>query len=152
MTITTFFGPHRFLSNFYYTDLPIVCDMGISYPSVEHAYQAHKTLDINERKQIALLPSASASKKYSHTMTVREDWKSVRMGIMENLLRQKFSQPSFKRRLLETGNQELIEGNTWHDTFWGVCNGVGSNNLGKLLMMIREEHKKTDFLDTLFDI
>ena len=150
MIITTFFGPYRFLSNFFYTDNSIICDKGILYPSVEHAYQANKTFDVDERVVISHLPSASAAKRYSHTMRVREDWKNVRIEIMESLLQQKFSQPSFKRRLLDTGDAELIEGNTWHDTFWGVCDGKGSNNLGKLLMKIRDEHKRADFLDTLF--
>ena len=47
--------------------------------------------------------------------------------------------PNFTKRLLETGNQELIEGNDWNDTFWGVCNGEGENNLGRTLMRIRRE-------------
>ena len=43
-----------------------------------------------------------------------------------------------------TGDAELIEGNTWHDNYWGVCscskcNGRGKNRLGKLLMKVREE-------------
>jgi predicted NAD-dependent protein-ADP-ribosyltransferase YbiA (DUF1768 family) len=41
--------------------------------------------------------------------------------------------------LKATGDEELVEGNWWNDTFWGVCNGVGENNLGKLLMKIRAE-------------
>jgi hypothetical protein len=41
--------------------------------------------------------------------------------------------------LLATGDMELIEDNDWDDTYWGVCNGAGENNLGKLLMKIRAE-------------
>lgn len=151
MTVESFFGPYRFLSNFFPTDSPIVCDMGVQYPSVEHAYQAHKTTNYEERVLISKLPTAGAAKKYSHTMDVRPEWKSIRLGIMEGLLRQKFSQPSFKRRLLDTGSKELLEGNTWNDTFWGICDGKGSNHLGKLLMKIREEHKKNDFIGELFE-
>ena len=40
--------------------------------------------------------------------------------------------------LLETGDEELVEGNTWSDTTWGVCNGVGENKLGRLLMIVRD--------------
>ena len=47
--------------------------------------------------------------------------------------------PNLAKRLLDTGDEELIEGNDWNDIFWGVCNGKGENNLGKILMRIRNE-------------
>ena len=53
-------------------------------------------------------------------------------------MRQKFSKSPFKEMLLSTGEEELIEGNTWNDRFWGVCDGMGENNLGKILMAVRE--------------
>lgn len=65
-------------------------------------------------------------------------------------LRLKFSNPSMKKKLLDTGNRELIEGNYWHDNFWGDCycpkcvNTNGQNTLGKLLMQIRKEIHETD--------
>jgi predicted NAD-dependent protein-ADP-ribosyltransferase YbiA (DUF1768 family) len=46
--------------------------------------------------------------------------------------------------LIDTGNEELCEFNTWGDTFYGVCNGVGKNILGKLLMEIRDEEIRKD--------
>jgi predicted NAD-dependent protein-ADP-ribosyltransferase YbiA (DUF1768 family) len=58
---------------------------------------------------------------------------------MLNLLRQKFQNPELREKLLCTGKLELIEGNYWGDTYWGVCRGVGENRLGKLLMLVREE-------------
>ena len=61
---------------------------------------------------------------------------------MEDICRAKFTQnEELKKKLIDTGDATLIEGNTWNDTFWGVCNGVGENNLGKILMKIREELK-----------
>lgn len=79
-------------------------------------------------------------KAFGKTMTIRSDWKQIKLKVMENLLRQKFSQGTeLSQKLLETYPKELIEGNTWNDTFWGVCNNVGKNNLGKLLMKIRRE-------------
>ena len=61
---------------------------------------------------------------------------------MEELVRRKFqSSISLRLQLWSTGDKELIEGNTWNDTYWGVCNGVGRNQLGKTLMKIREELK-----------
>jgi predicted NAD-dependent protein-ADP-ribosyltransferase YbiA (DUF1768 family) len=58
---------------------------------------------------------------------------------MEDLSRQKFSHPELRQKLLDTGSCTLVEGNTWGDTFWGVCDGVGENHLGKLLMTIRAD-------------
>jgi predicted NAD-dependent protein-ADP-ribosyltransferase YbiA (DUF1768 family) len=67
----------------------------------------------------------------------------VKVKLMFVLVTEKFKQnPELKQKLLETGNQELIEGNTWNDTFWGVCNGQGQNWLGKILMLVRSELNK----------
>lgn len=133
--INRFKDEYRWLSNFY----PCVVKMdGESYPSVEHAYQASKTLDIKKRKQFQNdnLTSGQA-KKLGKTLQIRPDWEDIKLSIMEELLRQKFNQRLFKIRLIETNNKELIEGNNWGDTFWGIYNGKGSNHLGKLLMKIR---------------
>ena len=91
------------------------CDVtldGEVYDSLEHAYQAAKTTDPMERLKIRTYSSPGAAKKIGRTVTLRQDW-----------------------------DEELIEGNWWGDTYWGVCNGVGENHLGKLLMKIREELK-----------
>ena len=56
---------------------------------------------------------------------------------MKDLLFLKFSEEPLKNKLLETGDSELIEGNVWGDTFWGICNGQGSNMLGVLLTYVR---------------
>lgn len=79
-------------------------------------------------------------------MTVKElqDWNSVKKYIlMKELLKKKFdnAHPDLQQKLLATKDEELVEGNTWKDTCWGVCNGVGQNRLGKLLMEIRSELK-----------
>lgn len=58
---------------------------------------------------------------------------------MENLIHQKFSQEPLRSQLLNTGEEELVEGNTWGDTYWGICNGKGQNNLGKILMKVRNQ-------------
>jgi len=77
----------------------------------------------------------------SPDFTARPDWTEVKLNEMEFVLQQKFSHPELLAMLLATGDMELIEYNDWDDTYWGVCNGVGENNLGKLLMRIREEAK-----------
>ena len=68
---------------------------------------------------------------------MRLDWDTVKISVMRNLLQQKFAQTPYRELLLATGNHLIIEGNTWGDVFWGVCLGVGENNLGKLIMEIR---------------
>lgn len=70
----------------------------------------------------------------------RPDWEQINLQLMYDLVYAKFSQnPELKIKLLQTGTIELVENNTWHDTFWGVCNGIGENHLGKILMQIRSE-------------
>ncbi|MBZ4649256.1 NADAR family protein [Thermosipho sp. (in: thermotogales)] len=137
--ITSFRGPYSFLSNFY------TCKVyyeGITYRSVEAAFQAAKTLDINTRLKFVNL-SALEAKKLGHSIPLRSDWEQVKDEIMEELVRNKFMRNErLRKKLLETGDAELIEGNYWDDMYWGVCNGKGQNKLGKILMKIREELKE----------
>lgn len=62
---------------------------------------------------------------------------------MTDLCKIKFRDPYLQKLLQDTGDAELIEGNWWHDEFWGVCNGIGQNQSGKILMVIRSLHKNT---------
>lgn len=75
-------------------------------------------------------------------MPLRKNWDIIKLQVMEDLLRIKFSDPSFKKLLLATENEVLQEGNWWKDYFWGVdkTTGYGQNHLGKLLMKIRNEY------------
>ena len=134
--ITRFSGQYDFLSNFY--PCKILYE-GIEYPSTEHAYQAQKTLDNNIRKEIASLSTPGESKRAGRNLTIRKDWNEVRVGVMYELNLIKYSQSNdLKQKLLATGKVDLIEGNHWNDTFWGVCKGKGKNMLGKILMSIRQ--------------
>ena len=134
--ITSFRGTYGFLSNFY--DCEIEYE-GIKYPSTEHAYQAAKFDDQEIRLEIAKLPTPMAAKRAGKLSFVSDEWKEKSLQIMYDICKLKFQQAKFMNRLLNTGDKEIIEGNTWGDTFWGVCNGVGSNHLGKILMRIRSE-------------
>lgn len=136
MAVGRFTGPYRWLSNFYECQIDVD---GILYPTVEHAFQAHKTLDPELRYKIALLGPPSAAKSAGRNLTLRPDWEEVKIDVMRDLLRQKFSQRFFGKLLLQTGDSHLEEGNYWGDRFWGTCGGTGENNLGKLIMEIREE-------------
>lgn len=135
--IDSFQGEHRFLSNFWPAT---VWFEGFTYASVEHAYVAAKTLDQAERMIICQMASPGAAKRYGRKLALRPDWETVKVQIMDDLLRRKFEHPELRQKLIDTGDDTpLIEGNTWGDTFWGVCNGVGQNMLGTLLMTIRAE-------------
>lgn len=133
--IDSFRGEWAFLSNFTACEIEFE---GMRFRSTEAAFQAAKTLNTQERQRFVNAGPVEA-KKMGRLVTLRADWDSIRVGVMENLLRQKFQHAGLKARLLSTGTETLVEGNTWNDKFWGVCRGVGQNNLGKLLMKIRAE-------------
>lgn len=135
--IGEFRGPYRWLSNFY------VCHVeldGCDYVTAEHAYQASKAICEEDRLRVARCLTPGGAKRTARLIPVRPDWDQVKLGVMKRVLVAKFSfNPDLRRKLLATGNQQLVEGNTWGDRFWGVCRGVGENHLGRLLMEVRDE-------------
>lgn len=138
--ITDFHGSYFFLSNFFYS--PINFD-GKTVPTVEHAFQAAKTFNQEQRQIILQASSPEQAKQLGRKVILREDWEKVKFDIMLMLLKQKFSQADLRQKLLDTGKAELIEGNTWNDKVWGcvLVNGqwIGQNHLGKLLMKVRAD-------------
>lgn len=134
--ISGFHGAYRFLSNFY---LVQVLYEGILYPSSEHAYQAAKTMDMEERLRISRLPTPALAKKAGKMLKLRPDWEMEKFQVMLDILRIKFQDSDLRQKLLSTGEEELQENNTWGDRVWGICNGVGENHLGRLLMQVRGE-------------
>lgn len=136
--IDSFENEFAFLSNFYPCHINYE---GIDYPSVEHAFQAAKTLDIEHRIAISEAPTPGKAKRMGRALNLRADWEQIKNSVMEELVRRKFQDRSLAIQLWSTGEKELIEGNWWNDTYWGVCNGIGSNHLGKILMKIRAELK-----------
>jgi ribA/ribD-fused uncharacterized protein len=135
--IDSFRGQHAFLSNFHPS--PLTID-GITYATVEHAFQAAKTHNRAEKAQIAEASTPGKAKRLGRRVQLRPDWESVKIGIMEALVRLKFqTHADLRAQLLETGDAELVEGNNWNDTFWGVCRGKGRNELGRILTQVRQE-------------
>lgn len=131
-----FFEEYRFLSNFEVGD--VVYD-GVRYPSSENAYQAAKSLDPDVRKQFVSI-TPSQSKKLGRSIEVRSDWENVKYRVMYDICLDKFTRHShFGDALIETGDKYLEETNHWKDVTWGVCDGVGKNWLGKILMDIRSQ-------------
>lgn len=137
MDVLEFQGQYRFLSNFW----PVVVKFdGQNYPTVEHAYQAAKTLNKKERIKIQFCGLPGAAKKLGQKVTMRVGWEQDKISVMDDLVWQKFTDDDLRTRLLAIDGI-IEEGNYWNDTFWGVCNGGGHNHLGKILMKVRDEIK-----------
>lgn len=133
--IDSFKGDYFFLSNFYNYKLNY---NGLRYNSVEAAFQAQKC---PSRSAEFCNLSPSEAKHLGRRVMLRNDWEDIKISVMRDLLKIKFSNPYLKQKLLDTGDAELIEGNTWNDRFWGVCRGKGENHLGQLLEEIRTFYK-----------
>lgn len=142
--IKEFKGQYFFLSNYYPSPIHQEFEDGtiIDYPTVEHAFQACKSTDIEVRKHIAACESPGQAKHMGRHVKLRKDWNAIKTDVMLSLVRGKFQWPELQKKLLATGDAYLEEGNTWSDTCWGVCNGRGENRLGKILMQVRDEIKR----------
>jgi hypothetical protein len=139
MDILGFNKEYRFLSNFY--PAKVEYD-GLEYASTEHAYQAAKTEDPAHRRRIREAQKPGEAKRLGKQGKMRTDWEQIKIGVMKDLVRQKFSKDKkLKEKLLDTGDAYIEETNTWNDTFWGVCRGKGQNWLGKIIMEVRDELK-----------
>ena len=130
---------YEFLSNFHPSTIRFE---GVLYPTVEHAYQASKSLDPKVRDLIRRARTPADAKKLGQGMSVRPDWSEIKLEIMKRLIHEKFENPFLRPKLLETEDAELILNNRWNDRFWGVCRGSGENWLGKILMEERERIKE----------
>lgn len=132
---------YRFLSNFYEAKVEYG---GFTYGSNEAAFQAQKCMTEEEKAQF-MEYSPGKSKGVGRRVQLRPDWEQVKVGVMEEIVRSKFTQhPELAAKLLATGDKVLVEGNHWGDTCWGVDTrtGQGENLLGKILMKVREELKQ----------
>lgn len=149
--INSFSGRYSFLSNFYPCK---ILHQGITYPSVEHFYVAMKCngpqqmngvqyTPIDFREMLARIPEPGVVKKIGNKIVLRKDWEDKKLEFMNWAVREKFSDNKLAELLLMTGDEPLVEGNNWRDTFWGVCDGKGQNHLGKILMQVRDELRGT---------
>ena len=139
--ITSFRGEYGFLSNMF--SAPVEWD-GRVYRNSEAAFQSAKTLDAAERDGFREL-SGPIAKRRGRRVPLRPDWAEVKDGIMEEVVRAKFAgNPELAAKLAATGDAELLEGNNWHDTYWGVDAKTlqGRNRLGIILMKVRAELRR----------
>ena len=140
--IVEFDGDYAFLSNFYPST---IYHDGITYPTNEHFFQAMKTLDISERKAIAAAETPGLAKRMGRNVKLRPDWEKIKVDVMRLGLILKFTDAELAEKLVATGDEELVEGNWWHDNTWGNCHCTecsrkgGRNLLGMLLMEVRKE-------------
>lgn len=127
---------HEYLSNFYAAS---VSYDGMLYPTVEHAYQASKSLDPTTRHLIKKAKDPNIAKRMGQSIVVRPSWSDDKINIMRQLIREKFKNPFIRWKLKQTAGKGLINENRWNDRFWGVVMGTGENWLGKILEEVREE-------------
>lgn len=147
--ILEFKDEYRWLSNFWPCRVEFE---GSTYPSVEHAYQAAKTDNLDKRYAIGITTKASDAKRMGRGLKLRDDWEEMKWQVMRTCLASKFSDPNLRAALVDTAGKTLVEGNFWHDNIWGKCycskcyemrRQPGyldfTNQLGKILMELRTE-------------
>jgi ribA/ribD-fused uncharacterized protein len=140
--ITDFRKDYFFLSNFYPCQ---VFYNGLMFPNSEGAYMSCKNDNREDHVKLSEMKTAREAREYGQKIHIRSNWEDVKYDSMKNVLRDKFTRNlHLGIKLLETGDRQLVEGGTWHDQFWGICNcskhqGEGKNALGQILMEIRDE-------------
>ena len=144
--IKEFKNQYFFLSNFY--EYPIYYNK-LVFCNAEAAFQAQKV--INEKDQYKFINlNASQARKLGKTVQLKKDWEEIKDNVMYEIVKRKFTiNKELQQKLLETKEEELVEGNWWHDTYWGVDSktGIGQNKLGKILMKVREEVKNNNAIN-----
>lgn len=143
--INGFFGDYRFLSNFHVA--PFWFE-GRKYSSREHAFQAAKYPE--KDRSIFDGVSSAESKKLGRQAPVNlDEWNKIKYSVMFRVVLEQFSvYPDLTKALINTGTRQLEESNHWGDTYWGVYYaddsldkamfGIGHNQLGHILMNVRE--------------
>ena len=164
--IKGFDGEYSFLSNFYEKPVRVNVDvydddmkaemplanLEVIFPTSEHAFHAFKTLkdwrmlkqsEVSKFLDFTKYETPGRAKKAGKNVEMNVKlWNTVRNDVMRFVLKNKFSDAELGKKLLDTGDAYIEETNTWGDKYWGVCNGEGDNNLGKLLMEIRDNLRK----------
>lgn len=146
MSTPAFRGNRFFLSNFYPVAPHRILYLELAHPTSEHAFACAKANNEVDREWVANAPTPAEAKRRGRAIKARPDWEEVKDQVMLDVLRIKFAPGTeLAKKLLATGSEELVELNTWHDSYWGVCqctmctNRPKKNQLGKTLMQIRDE-------------
>lgn len=128
-----FRNEYWFLSNMYPCRINI---RGNEFSCVESAFQSFKCSDKVERIKFVGIDGFE-SKKLGRRVKLISNWLDVREDVMMSLLLIKFKDKELMNKLRNIKG-EIVEDNSWNDKFWGRCNGIGENKLGKMLMFIRD--------------
>lgn len=143
--ITSFEGKYSFLSNFY------ACQTeyhNVKYPTSEHAYQAAKTANPVQKEAIRKADTPDDAKRLGRRIEIKSNWDEIKDEVMYEIVLNKFKNKRMQAKLLATENEILVEGNYWHDNYWGSCTcpkclqKPKGNVLGKILMRVRKELKE----------
>lgn len=139
--ITYFRNNYWFLSNFYAGEEPVWYN-GRDYSTAEHAYQSAKAAHIRDALIIRNAVSPAEAKRLGKKVEMKSGWEDMKDEVMLDILLSKFKDPRLQAKLLATGGEKLVEGNYWHDNYWGSCHcdkckDKGKNVLGELLMEVR---------------
>jgi ribA/ribD-fused uncharacterized protein len=137
--MASFRGDRFFLSNFYKCNVRY---SGVLYPTSEHAYQAQKPNSKEGHDAVRNCLTPGQAKREARRWPHWPDFHVVKVSVMRDIVRAKFTQNlGLKQMLLDTGDEPLVEENTWGDRFWGTVNGQGENWLGRILMEVRGDLK-----------
>lgn len=129
-----FRNEYWFLSNMYPCKIRV---NGLEFKCAEACFQSFKTTDTELRAKFQHLNGFEA-KKLGKKIKLRPDWNDIRLEVMRRVVYAKFHQnPELQKLLADVQGWCIVEDNTWHDTFWGKCDGVGENWLGCILTAIR---------------
>jgi len=144
--IDKFRDKFSFLSNFFYHG---------KKETNEHFFQAMKCKNFEDMIRIIEAKDPKEAKKLGQTIEIRDDWEEIKDFIMILGLWMKFDDnQTLAVKLLNTGDIELVEGNYWHDNYWGSCTCENCkdkekhNRLGKLLMIVRDVMLRLEYLST----
>ena len=149
--ITSFEGKYSFLSNFY------ACQTkyhNVKYPTSEHAYQAAKTSNPIQREAIKNTDTPDDAKRMGRRVEIKSNWDEIKDEVMYEIVSNKFKNKRMQAKLLATENEQLVEGNYWHDNHFGSCyckkclQLPKENVLGKILMRVRDELRAEEQTNT----
>ncbi|MEV5160734.1 NADAR family protein [Streptomyces sp. NPDC053728] len=114
---------------------------GESFASVLHAYWALSAVDASDRTRIREAASGREAHDLGGQATRRSEWPDVRLAVMAEILRAKFTQhPDLARVLASTGDARISYTGLSDSPFWrDVRDGRGRNWMGRLLELTRSE-------------
>ena len=136
---------YDFLSNLYEAPVTVeILGRNYTFRNAEAAFQVHKSDDPEEISKFQTMSGVPAKRygKRVHIPGGIEAWNERRIDVMKYVVTEKFKQNPDLMQKLRNVEGDIVEDNTWNDTFWGVCRGNGLNHLGKILMMVRDDAKQ----------